>query len=161
MSTSSDELFLMRLLAGLERTKLEAIIVGATAAILQGAPLMTQDVDILVRDTKRNREKFNELAKVLGAARPIPIGDLTSALRITGLDVPVDLLLDEMGGGLTFAAVRAGAVRVKVGSRTAIAARLEDIVRAKQAVNRPKDGFHIQVIRDTLRAKQKVAGGGD
>lgn len=157
MSTpSDDELFLLRLLGGLERVKLEAIIVGATAAVLQGAPLMTQDVDLLVRDTTRNREKFVALARTLGAERPVPIGDLTSALRLGGLTVPVDLLLDEMGGGLTFAAVRAGAIRVRIGTRTAVAARLADIVRAKEAVNRPKDRFHVQVIRDTIRAKRRV-----
>jgi hypothetical protein len=143
-------------LAALAAAKLEAIVVGATAAVLQGAPLMTQDVDLLVRDTRRNREKFLAFAAALGGERPVPIADLTRALRVGGLLVPVDLLLDEMGGGLTFARVRARAVHVPIGRHTAVAACLADIVRAKLAVKRAKDAFHVQVIRETMRAKRRL-----
>jgi len=51
MDSSSDDSFLRDLVRALEVTGLEAIIVGSTAAVLQGAPVMTQDVDLLVRDT--------------------------------------------------------------------------------------------------------------
>lgn len=36
------------------------------AALLQGAPITTEDMDVLVRDTPRNREKLGELERALG-----------------------------------------------------------------------------------------------
>jgi len=35
--------------------------VGSVAALLQGAPITTEDMDILVRDTPKNREKLHQL----------------------------------------------------------------------------------------------------
>src|ERR1700722_16849568 len=58
---SSDELFLSQLLAALAAVKLEALVVGSAAAVLQGAPVMTQDVDLLVGNTQRNREKLHQM----------------------------------------------------------------------------------------------------
>ncbi|MCL2725646.1 MAG: hypothetical protein FWD69_14525 [Polyangiaceae bacterium] len=49
MGSSSDEDFVESVARALEASKLDAIVVGATAAVLQGAPLTTQDVDLLVR----------------------------------------------------------------------------------------------------------------
>jgi hypothetical protein len=51
---SPDERFLDTLLEALERVRLEAIIVGATAAIMHDAPVLTRDIDLLIRDTQMN-----------------------------------------------------------------------------------------------------------
>src|SRR5512133_3092367 len=98
MSLPSDELFVAEVLRALNDVGLEAIIVGSVAAALQGVPIVTLDLDLLVRDTPANREKIEELAKRLGAARPISIGPLTSALRIIGSSAPVDVMFDEISG---------------------------------------------------------------
>lgn len=63
---SSDESFLERLALALTAVKLDAVIVGMAAAAVQGAPVMTEDVDLLVRDTDRNRKKVRELCAELG-----------------------------------------------------------------------------------------------
>lgn len=52
---SSDESFLQDVVAALDRVGLEAIVVGTVAGVLNGAPVMTQDLDLLVRDTPKNR----------------------------------------------------------------------------------------------------------
>ena len=57
---SPDEAFVLRLLEALDSAGLEGLIVGMTGAALQGAPAMTQDVDLLIRDTPKNREKLRK-----------------------------------------------------------------------------------------------------
>src|SRR5687767_11311012 len=97
---SSDEAFVARLLKALADAQLEALIVGSMAAAMQGVPLMTQDIDLLVRDTPLNRRKLETLAKLLGAASPTLVSPLTSIVRILGADVAIDILFDQLSGGL-------------------------------------------------------------
>lgn len=54
---SPDENFLVRLLGALAKVRLEAIVVGSASAAMQGVPVLTEDVDLLVRDTPRNRRR--------------------------------------------------------------------------------------------------------
>jgi hypothetical protein len=55
---SPDERFVDSLLEALERVHLEAIIVGATAAVMHDAPVLTRDIDLLIRDTKMNQRSW-------------------------------------------------------------------------------------------------------
>jgi hypothetical protein len=66
---SPDEAFLVRLLDALDSVQLDYVIVGMTAASLQGVPLMTQDVDLLVRDTPLTRRRIEELGARIGAGQ--------------------------------------------------------------------------------------------
>jgi hypothetical protein len=49
---------------------------GSVAAVLQGAPVTTQDLDLLVRDTPTNRQKIEELGDRLGASAVGPWHEL-------------------------------------------------------------------------------------
>ena len=150
---SPDESFLETLLAALDEVGLEALIVGSTAAALQGAPVMTQDIDVLIRDTPMNRDKLERLSVALRAARPVPVSELSSTMTIIGGDLPVDVLFETLPGALSFAALRSRAVAVPVGGRTAIVASLEDVIQSKAAADRPKDRAQLPILRDTLRIK--------
>ena len=152
-----DEGFLARLVEALVTTKLEALIVGATAAVLQGAPVMTRDIDLLVRDTPLNRKKLEAFARSLGAARPAPVSELTSTVAILGSELPIDVLFDRMSGRLSFASVRSRAVSLPVGKHVARLACLEDIIRSKEAAGRKKDALHLPVLRETLRVNQALS----
>jgi hypothetical protein len=148
---SPDETFLERLLAALDQVGLEALIVGSTAAVLQGAPVMTQDVDLLVRDTPLVRQKLEKLGEALKAARPAPVSELSSALTILGGELPVDVLFDALPGGLRFASLKSRAVKIPVGERTATVATLADVIASKAAAGRPKDLAQLPILRDTLK----------
>jgi hypothetical protein len=65
----------------LRAVQLEAIIVGNLAAILQGAPVTTQAIDLLVRDTVRNRRKIGALGRALGS-RPRRVSPLKDPLQV-------------------------------------------------------------------------------
>jgi len=68
---SSDESFLREVMVALDRVGLEALVVGTVAAVLNGAPVMTQDLDLLIRDTPKNREKIGKLSTALQIAAPV------------------------------------------------------------------------------------------
>jgi len=153
---SSDERFLERLLAALEESGVEAIVVGTVAAVLQGAPIMTQDVDLLLRDTPKNREKIDRLCAALGGAKPIQASPLSSTVTLVGPSIAVDLVFDQIPPGLGFEKIRSRAVRVPVGSRVAVVASLADVVTSKEASARPKDLAQLPILRDTLRVKRSL-----
>jgi len=153
---SSDEKFLADLLRALASAGLEAIVVGMAAAALQGAPVTTLDVDLLVRDTRRNREKIRALGAALGAGRPLEISPVTHALRLVGAAVPVDLIFDAIAGNLSFERVRSRSVTVTIAGQRARVAALEDVIASKEATGRPKDVAQLPILRDTLRVKRAL-----
>lgn len=158
MSLSSDEAFVLQVIAALESVRLEAIVVGNVAAILQGVPVTTQDLDILIRDTPLDRTKLDELGAMLGA-RPREISPLTRALRIDAQPASLDVLFDELSGGLRFESLRSRAVVVPLGEKSALVARLEDVIASKEAANRPKDLAQLPILRDALRVKLALERG--
>jgi hypothetical protein len=147
---SSDEAFVLAVLAACKKVRLEAIVVGSVAGLLQGSPVTTQDLDLLVRDTPANRRKIQALGTALGA-RPVAISELSSAMRIHLPAASVDLLFDHLPGNLTFQALRARSRRVSLGDHVARVARLEDVIASKEAAGRPKDLAQLPMLRDTLR----------
>ncbi len=151
---SSDELFLCTLLRALAAERLEAIIVGSTAAVIQGAPVMTQDVDLLLRDTPRNRVKLRALCARLDA-HPVA-NDLAAVQTLVGADVPVDVIFDHLPGGLRFESIRARSRTVDIAGQKAVVADLADVVASKRAANRPKDRAQLPILEETLRVRDAL-----
>src|SRR5882762_12015019 len=121
---SSDEAFIVEVLLALARSDLEALVIGSVAGLLQGAPITTEDLDLLVRDSPKNREKIRSLEHHLGA-RALQLSPLTSSVRLTTPQAHVDLLFDEISGGLSFESIRSRAHRVALGDVVATVASLE------------------------------------
>ncbi len=147
---SVDERFLAELAVALDAVGLEVIVVGATAAVLQGAPVMTQDVVLLVRSTRRNEVKIRDLATALGGSwmRPSP---LSTARTLVGAALQVDLLFDVLPGGLRFESLKARALRITLAGHEVLVAQLDDVIASKRAANRPKDLLQLPVLEDTAR----------
>ena len=153
---SSEETFLAALWRAFAEYQLEAILVGSAGAAIQGAPVTTQDFDVLIRDTPLNQKKLEAVAARLGAARPRKISPLTSVLTIVGAEIPVDVLLDEMAGALKFEGVRSRAIQVPLGDVMIVTASLRDIIASKKAANRPKDQAQLPVLEATLRVLEEM-----
>ncbi|MBI3072564.1 MAG: hypothetical protein HYY84_10660 [Deltaproteobacteria bacterium] len=153
---SPDEAFILKLAEAISAARLEALIVDSTAAALHGAPVMTLDVDLLVRDTPRNREKLVDLSARLGATRPQPISELTTVVEIIGAEMKVDILFDSISGGLSFHALRARSERIAIGKHSVLVASLADIIRSKKAAGRLKDKALLPILEATLRVKREV-----
>lgn len=154
VGSSSDEIFVESVARALVASKLDAIVVGATAAVLQGAPVTTQDVDLLVRRVPRNEAKITAFRKALGGfGRVVVTSQVESLVGPTG---QVDLIFDALPADLTFEAVRSRALRICVGTSSLLVASLEDIIRSKRAAGRPKDLAALSTLEDTLRVKRAL-----
>ena len=153
---SSDELFLALLAKCIQKVNLDALVVGSVAAALSGVPIATVDVDLLVRNTPLNHKKIRDLAKALGANPPVELSALDSVLRISGAGADVDILFDGLPGNLKFSSLKSRAATVQLGAFRLRVATLEDVLKSKQAVRRPKDLAHISVLEDALKSRHKV-----
>lgn len=154
VGSSSDEDFVEIVARSLAAAKLDAIVVGATAAVLQGAPVTTQDVDLLVRRTPRNEPKIAAFRKAMGGfGRVVVTSQVESLVGPTG---QVDLIFDALPANLTFEAVRSRALRIEVGTSSLLVANLEDVIRSKRAAGRPKDLATLSTLEDTLRVKRAL-----
>jgi hypothetical protein len=127
-----------------------------TAAALQGAPVMTQDVDLLVRDTTKNRQKLQTVAQVLGTGRAVALTELANVVTLIGAALPVDIVFDHLPGALSFESVRSRSVKIEIGDCAATVASLEDIIASKEAAGRPKDRAQLPILRETLRVRDAL-----
>lgn len=156
MSVDSD--IIEQIGLALVKVKLEAIVVGNTASALHGAPVTTEDVDIVVRDTPLNREKLQRLAEELGGSNPTEISEMTTARRVMLPESYLDVLFGRIGGGIRFESLRAHASQMKIGSATLTVASLADVIKSKRAAGRKKDLAVLPILEDTL-AIQKLKKG--
>ena len=142
-----------RFLRGLLRRKVRFIVVGLSAAALQGAPVVTQDVDLWFEDLGDPR--IREALRDVGAAYAPP--SLLNPPMFVGGGVELfDIVLTLHGLG-TFTEEWANCVAVTLGRHKLKVLRVDRILASKRAANRGKDRLVIPVLEDALAAKQTVA----
>ena len=142
-----------RFLRGLLRRKVRFIVVGLSAAALQGAPVVTQDVDLWFEDLGDPR--IREALRDVGAAYAPP--SLLNPPMFVGGGVELfDIVLTLHGLG-TFTEEWANCVDVTLGRHKLKVLRVDRILASKRAANRAKDRLVIPVLEDALAAKQTVA----
>ncbi|MEQ8211083.1 MAG: hypothetical protein RH917_14750 [Lacipirellulaceae bacterium] len=138
-------------------SKLEAIVIGNSAAALQGVPITTQDIDLFVRDTKVNQEKIKSLVVALGpgvvASRPFEPS--SKMIRIEGLAFDIDIVF-ELSSRVKFESLRSRASEIPIGSGKLKVADLSDVVAAKKAANRPKDVASLPILEHALEVRREM-----
>ena len=149
-----------RLLEVLDRHGVRFVVVGAVAAIAQGYPLPTEDLDIT---PERERANLERLAAALGELNarlrlpngasqefPIEAGYLGSVDAWTLTTDAGDLdLLFAPAGTRGYDDLRVDAAEADIGARVVIAS-LRDVIRMKEAAGRPKDVAQLPALRQTL-----------
>ena len=140
----------LRLLESLLRHKIRFMVVGLSAAALQGAPVVTEDIDLWF-DNLSDPKLMQALVKV-GAAYIPPFGYNPPMLGGAGSE-PFDVVI-RMNGLGEFADEWKRALEIKVGKLKLKVLPLERILASKQAANRPKDQRVIPVLQNTLRTLQ-------
>ena len=157
MSSDVSDKTLATLAKALRAARLDAIVIGNCAGMLNGAPVTTQDIDLLIRKTSTNRRKVARFAEEIGGSAPVPVSELSHVESIESrLAVPVEIHYDRISGGLTFASVRSRAQTIAVGNEKLRVASLEDVIRSKEAAGRRKDRATLPILRDTLAVKKKL-----
>jgi len=155
---SFDEKFLSELVEAVSQAELQVIVIGNAAAILHGVPVLTQDVDFMVRNHPQLEKKLKKFAKIFGAALTRPYEPSSQMIRVVGLPVQVDFIL-QLSSRKSFESIRSRATKVRIGKRLVWVAALEDIIAAKEAANRSKDKATLQILKESLRVKDKLSNG--
>jgi hypothetical protein len=144
--TDKEEAFLAALLD----EGVAFLVVGAAAAALQGAPAVTQDIDLWFGDLSDQR-----LARALRrvGASYIPPGMNNPPLFVGGGSDLFDIVI-HMHGLQSFQQEASRAVRINVGNIEVPVLPLERIIESKRAANRPKDRALLPILEDALHLLQ-------
>ena len=158
---------LLRLLAG---HRVELVVVGAPAAVIEGAPMTTFDLDVVFEPGDANRQRLLAALADLDAVywdpagrRLRPTDDGLATMRLHLLETRLGRLdlLREIGGGMGWPEVRARSHDVELAGVTVRVLDLEAVIESKEAAGRPKDRAAIPLLRETLRLKrERHADGG-
>jgi hypothetical protein len=141
-----------RLLCVLLKRKVRFMVVGLSAATLQGAPVVTQDVDLWFENL--GELKMSRALQEVGAAYVPPSNSNPPMLAGTGAELfDIVIRMDGMG---TFADEIKNCVEIPLGRQKLKVLSLERILASKIAANRAKDKLTIPVLRDALAATQSV-----
>lgn len=140
----------LQILESLIRHKIRFMVVGLSAAALQGAPVVTEDVDLWFDDL--SDPEVSRALQEVGAAYVPPFGFNPPMLAGPGSD-PFDVVISMSGLG-KFADEFKHAREIKLGKLRLKVLSLERILISKTAANRPKDKLVIPVLQNTLRTLQ-------
>jgi hypothetical protein len=172
MPTSSKEMTgpdLSAILEGLTKADVNFILVGGLAAVVQGAPVTTMDVDIVHNRSPENIVKLLTFLKSIGAfhrrlddqvIEPTErdISGEGHALFSTKLG-PLDVLA-VIEGGKTYDDLLEHTVDVKFRGHTIKVLDLKMMIQLKRASRDPKDKQRFPVLEETLRQLQEENGSG-
>jgi hypothetical protein len=162
MATEAPRLEPRELFGALNRHEVRYVLIGMLAAALHGSPLATVDADICVDSEAENLDR---LARALA--------DLDARIRTTddprGISFPHDgAFLGRVGmwnlrtragdldisfqpsGTQGYKDLRRAAVPYDVGGLEIPVASLLDVIRSKEAANRPRDRQALPTLRELL-----------
>jgi predicted nucleotidyltransferase len=151
----SRERQVVQVAATAAKVGLDFILVGNSGAWLHGSPLVTEDVDVFVRDTPRNRRKIREFARSLGTVVTEPFAPLSNMLRVQQDELIVDFIF-RFGHDWKFESVRSRSELRQVAGYKVKLAALPDIIAAKKAAGRPKDVAALPMLETVLRTKTEL-----
>jgi hypothetical protein len=156
------ELRFLDILKALIRHGVEFILVGGVAAILEGAPVSTFDLDVMVRPTPEDRDRLLAALQDLNARYLDPAGRqiLPDRAKLDSLRIhrlvtdsgPMDVL-EQIGRDLTYADLAEHTEIYEVAGVAIRTLRLEMIIRSKEEANRDKDRATLPILRQTLRLR--------
>jgi hypothetical protein len=140
---------LVRLVGTLRAEKIRFQMIGMSAAVLQGVPVVTHDVDLWIDLPARQYMRAVNVAVRQGA----------TMVRNTVVELSDGMLVNfiyEVTGLGSFAAELRKAQKLKFHGCEIPVMPLESIRKSKAAVMRDKDPVHIHYIDQTLRLWRKA-----
>lgn len=157
--------FVKETIVRLAQAQVEFVVVGGISAVLQGAPIITVDLDVCYRRTPAN---IAHLVAALAPLQPRPRG-FPSDLPFTfdertlllGSNFTLEVgdehldLLGVMSGIGGYEQIIGHARHVLVGELPVKVLSLAQLIATKTAANRPKDLAVLPVLQATLELQQK------
>ena len=142
-------------LRALQASNVDFMIVGAAAAALQGAPIVTQDVDLWFKDL--NDPGIRKALDKVGGSFVPSIGLHPPSFAGPSVEL-FDIVLTMHGLG-DFEAEKKHCLLVPIGRLSVSILGLDRIIKSKETIRRPKDLLTVPVLKDawaTIRKVQKL-----
>ena len=137
------------LFAALQEERIKFVVVGMTAAIIQGAPGVTLDTDLWVQLPERQYMRLINLSVRLGA----------TAVRQTVVALRDGKLVNYcygISGVASFSTEYRHAKLMKWEGAVVRVLPLERIIRSKEAADRDKDRAVLPLLRDIAASRKKL-----
>jgi hypothetical protein len=164
-----------RILTALEHEGVRYVVIGGLAAVLRGSPVLTQDLDICPAGDRENLERLARALRSLSAkirTESVPDGlpfacdaEFFASVQLVNLVTPygdIDVSFQPSGtSGYADLTSNADAFRLAADLAPRVAA-LEDVIRSKEAADRPKDRAALPALRTLLaeiHRRQRDEGG--
>lgn len=144
----------LRFVRELVNQQVRFLIVGLSAAALQGAPVVTQDVDLWFGSL--DDPKLAAVLRKVGGAYVAPTLHTPPMLAGEGLEL-FDVVLS-MSGLNSFDEEWAHAINVTVGDVVTRVLPLARILVSKKAADRPKDRLVVPVLEEVLAIQAARSG---
>lgn len=148
----------------LARNEVEFVVVGGIAAILQGSPLSTQDVDVVYRCSEENNIRLAAALQELEAHYFDPAGrhiepniSRLNSMRMHLLKTKCGRLdvLRTIGEDLAYHDLVARSHVLDIAEFRVRVLDLETIIETKQYADRPKDQYQLLFLRQLLAEIQR------
>jgi len=161
---------LSEVLEGLLEAGVDFILVGGLAAVIQGAPVTTMDVDIVHSQAPQNIDRLLVFLRNVDAVQRRmddkmiePKGrDLSGKghVLLTTRIGPVDILA-AIEGGRSYQDLLAHTVEIDFRGYTLRVLDLKTLIELKKTSKDPKDKQRLPVLEETLRQLEKEYGCGE
>jgi hypothetical protein len=143
----------LEFLKALTQAKVPFLVVGLSAAALQGAPVVTQDIDLWFEDLQD--PKLKKVLKKFKASYLPPVGLSPPIFVGPGLEL-FDIVLN-MHGLRKFDLEYANALTVPLSKINIRVLPLDRIIKSKEEIRREKDLLVLKPLKDALKAqRQKI-----
>ena len=156
---------LQSILEALTGQGVEFLIIGGMAAVAQGAPVITFDLDICYRRSRENHERLVAALKSFQPALRTPSGTIAFGWDARTLERGCNFTLSTMAGdldllgelteGAKYEDLLPGSRSLELFGHPARVMGLQDRIRAKEALRRPKDMAVLEILRETLRLQEE------
>jgi len=153
-----------QVIRSLRKHEVEFIILDASAAIAQGAPIGTIDLDLGYRRTRVNIERLVVALKpfhprLRGVDESVPftfsVAGLRKGCNFTFVTDVGDLdILGHITGLGDYDAMISNAVTLRMFGCSVLVMDLEDVIQSKRAAGRAKDKAVLPVLEQTLKFRR-------
>jgi hypothetical protein len=153
------------IISALLQHEVRFVVIGGYGAYLQAAPFITYDIDITPEQSRTNLDRLSAALRQLKATVRTPgepeglpfahSGESLAAARVWNLHTPYgDLDISFVPNGTAgYDDLSADADAISIHGVDVRVASLADIIRSKQAANRPKDQRVLPTLREILASR--------
>jgi len=158
---NAPEFAISGLLHRLVEARVDFVVVGGVAVIVQGSPRFTKDLDVCYATDQENLDRLGAAlidieAKLRDIDEDVPFTPDGRTLRqaqmltLTTSKGDIDLLVDPPGSP-GYPALRRKASRIELDGDTVLIASIEDLIAMKTATARPQDLVDLESLEVALR----------